>query len=194
MLLATLLWSMAGVVTRHLQMVGSFEATFWRSFFNAAALVMLLAWLRGWRPLASTLRSGGPLHKVKRAPEQNGALARPPVELPRRILVGVDLSSASLPALQHAGWLATHLGAEVTVQHVVDITYSTLPYLMGAGTGVDLHEQLIVRAGDALSRARSRRESRLREHGLHRRDLLAAENHHAVKTAPKYSLREPLRA
>ncbi len=107
--------------------------------------------LRGARCPVLTLRSGGPLHKVKRAPEQNGALARPPVELPRRILVGVDLSSASLPALQHAGWLATHLGAEVTVQHVVDITYSTLPYLMGAGTGVDLHEQLIVRAGDALS-------------------------------------------
>ena len=59
MLLATLLWSMAGVVTRHLQSAGSFEATFWRSFFNAAALVVLLGWLRGWRTLAATLRSGG---------------------------------------------------------------------------------------------------------------------------------------
>jgi len=59
MLLATLLWSMAGVVTRHLQSAGSFEATFWRSFFNAAALVVLLGWLRGWRTLASTLRTGG---------------------------------------------------------------------------------------------------------------------------------------
>ncbi|MCE9658019.1 MAG: DMT family transporter [Burkholderiales bacterium] len=60
MLLATLLWSMAGVVTRHLQSTGSFEATFWRSFFNAVALVVLLGWLRGWRTLAATLRSGGP--------------------------------------------------------------------------------------------------------------------------------------
>ena len=59
MLLATLLWSMAGVVTRHLQSAGSFEATFWRSFFNAVALLVLLAWLRGWRTLAATLRSGG---------------------------------------------------------------------------------------------------------------------------------------
>jgi drug/metabolite transporter (DMT)-like permease len=59
MLLATLLWSMAGVVTRYLQSAGSFEATFWRSFFNAAALLALLAWLRGWRTLAATLRSGG---------------------------------------------------------------------------------------------------------------------------------------
>src|SRR5580765_4105809 len=59
MLLATLLWSMAGVVTRHLQSAGSFEATFWRSFFNAAALLVLLGWLRGWRTLAQTLRTGG---------------------------------------------------------------------------------------------------------------------------------------
>ena len=59
MLLATLLWSMAGVVTRYLQSAGSFEATFWRSFFNATALVFLLGWLRGWRTLATTLRTGG---------------------------------------------------------------------------------------------------------------------------------------
>ena len=59
MLLATLLWSMAGVVTRHLQTAGSFEATFWRSFFNSIALVFLLGWLRGWRLLGATLRSGG---------------------------------------------------------------------------------------------------------------------------------------
>ena len=59
MVVAALLWSMAGVVTRHLDSAGSFEATFWRSFFNAVALVFLLGWLRGWRPLAKTLRSGG---------------------------------------------------------------------------------------------------------------------------------------
>ncbi len=60
MLLATLLWSMAGVVTRQLDSAGSFEATFWRSFFNALALVILLGALRGWRTLLGTLRSGGP--------------------------------------------------------------------------------------------------------------------------------------
>ena len=59
MRLATLLWSMAGVVTRHLQAAGSFEATFWRAFFNSVALVVLLGWLRGWRTLATTLRTGG---------------------------------------------------------------------------------------------------------------------------------------
>ena len=59
MLLATLLWSMAGVVTRHLHAAGSFEATFWRSLFNATALVGLLSWLRGPRALVATLRGGG---------------------------------------------------------------------------------------------------------------------------------------
>ena len=59
MVVATLLWSMAGVVTRYLDSAGSFEATFWRSLFNALALVVLLGSLRGWRPLAKTLRSGG---------------------------------------------------------------------------------------------------------------------------------------
>ncbi len=59
MLLATLLRSMAGVVTRHLVPVGPFEATFWRSLFNAAALLVLLGALRGGRPLLATLRQGG---------------------------------------------------------------------------------------------------------------------------------------
>ena len=57
---ATLLWSIAGVVTRHLQSAASFEATFWRSFFNAVALIALLGWLRGFPALGRTLRHGGP--------------------------------------------------------------------------------------------------------------------------------------
>mgnify|MGYP006906552357 CR=1 FL=1 len=42
MILATLLWSIAGVVTRQLDGARSFEVTFWRSFFNALALVIAL--------------------------------------------------------------------------------------------------------------------------------------------------------
>lgn len=59
MVIATLLWSIAGIVTRHLESVASFEATFWRSFFNAVALVVLLGWLRGLRPLGRSLIDGG---------------------------------------------------------------------------------------------------------------------------------------
>lgn len=56
---ATLLWSIAGVVTRRLDSAASFETTFWRSFFNASALVLLLGGLRGFGALGRSLRSGG---------------------------------------------------------------------------------------------------------------------------------------
>ncbi|MES2718597.1 MAG: DMT family transporter [Pseudomonadota bacterium] len=58
MLLVTLLWSTAGVVTRHLEGARSFEVTFWRSAFNALALVVALLWLRGPR-LWADIRQGG---------------------------------------------------------------------------------------------------------------------------------------
>jgi drug/metabolite transporter (DMT)-like permease len=57
MVVATLVWSMAGVVTRHLESASGAEATFWRSFFNSLALVVLLARLRGGPALARTLAS-----------------------------------------------------------------------------------------------------------------------------------------
>ena len=47
MLLVTLLWSTAGVVSRHLEAARSFELTFWRSAFNALALLVALGWMRG---------------------------------------------------------------------------------------------------------------------------------------------------
>jgi drug/metabolite transporter (DMT)-like permease len=59
MLLATLMWSIAGVVTRWLDGATGFEITFWRSAANAVALVVLLSWLRGPRVLAASLRNGG---------------------------------------------------------------------------------------------------------------------------------------
>ncbi|MDO8420132.1 MAG: DMT family transporter [Rubrivivax sp.] len=59
MVAATLMWSIAGVVARHLEAARSFEVTFWRSGFNALALVMLLSWLRGPAALWRSLRTGG---------------------------------------------------------------------------------------------------------------------------------------
>ncbi len=59
MVLVTLLWSSAGVVTRWLDSARSFEMTFWRSAANAVALVLLLGVLRGPRKLAASLRRGG---------------------------------------------------------------------------------------------------------------------------------------
>ncbi len=56
MIVATLLWSIAGVVTRQLDAARSFEVTFWRSLFNALAMVAALTTMRGaalWRGLLS---------------------------------------------------------------------------------------------------------------------------------------------
>ena len=60
MVLVTLLWSTAGVVTRHLDAAHSFEINFWRSAFNAVALGLALTWLRGpelWRDLPGSPRA-----------------------------------------------------------------------------------------------------------------------------------------
>lgn len=58
MVVAALLWSTAGVVTRQIQHAQGFELTFWRSAFNALALVVLLSWHRGPTALAARLREG----------------------------------------------------------------------------------------------------------------------------------------
>ena len=57
MVLVTLLWSIAGVITRHLDSARSFEVTFWRSLFNAAALVAAFAFLREGPRLQALLRA-----------------------------------------------------------------------------------------------------------------------------------------
>lgn len=46
MVLVALLWSTAGVVTRHLEAARAFDVTFWRSFFTAVALLVILP---GWQ-------------------------------------------------------------------------------------------------------------------------------------------------
>jgi drug/metabolite transporter (DMT)-like permease len=61
MVVATLLWSMAGVVTRQLDSASAFEATFWRSLCNALALVVLLVFLRGASALRRTLLEADPI-------------------------------------------------------------------------------------------------------------------------------------
>ncbi len=59
MVAAAMMWSIAGVVSRWLESARGFEVTFWRSAFNALALVIMLSWLKGPRPLLAALRGGG---------------------------------------------------------------------------------------------------------------------------------------
>jgi drug/metabolite transporter (DMT)-like permease len=58
MVLCTFLWSIAGVVTRQLDAARSFEVTFWRSLFNATALLVALLAMRG-AGLWADIRRGG---------------------------------------------------------------------------------------------------------------------------------------
>ena len=47
MVVVTLLWSTAGVITRQLESVRSFEVTFWRSAFTALSLLVILPFFQG---------------------------------------------------------------------------------------------------------------------------------------------------
>jgi len=47
MVLVTLMWSTAGVVTRQLDEARSFELTFWRSFFTVLSLLVILPLMQG---------------------------------------------------------------------------------------------------------------------------------------------------
>ena len=58
MVLVTLMWSIAGVVTRHLESARSFEVTFWRSFFTVLSLLVILPLFQG-RQVFSRIRHGG---------------------------------------------------------------------------------------------------------------------------------------
>ena len=59
MVVVTLLWSTAGVVARQLESARSFEVTFWRSFFTAVSLAVLLPIWQG-RSVFSRMRHAGP--------------------------------------------------------------------------------------------------------------------------------------
>lgn len=58
MIACTMMWSIAGVVTRHLEQARSFEVTFWRSFFTLVSLLVILPMIHG-KTLLSKLKQGG---------------------------------------------------------------------------------------------------------------------------------------
>lgn len=55
----TLMWSIAGVITRHLEHARSFEVTFWRSFFTVLSLAVILPLAQGGGNAWRKLRQGG---------------------------------------------------------------------------------------------------------------------------------------
>jgi drug/metabolite transporter (DMT)-like permease len=61
MVAVTLMWSIAGVITRHLEHARSFEVTFWRSFFTLLSLLVILPFFQGREVFARIRRGGWPL-------------------------------------------------------------------------------------------------------------------------------------
>jgi drug/metabolite transporter (DMT)-like permease len=59
MVAVTMMWSIAGVVTRQLEQARSFEVTFWRSLFTAVFLSAIVGALQG-RTVWSKVRAAGP--------------------------------------------------------------------------------------------------------------------------------------
>ena len=58
MVAVTAMWSIAGVITRHLEHARSFEVTFWRSFFTVLSLLVILPAFQG-RAAFANIRRGG---------------------------------------------------------------------------------------------------------------------------------------
>ncbi|MDO9198526.1 DMT family transporter [Rhodoferax sp.] len=57
MVAVALMWSTAGVITRHLESARSFEITFWRSAFTALSLLVILPFFQG-RQVFRQIRQG----------------------------------------------------------------------------------------------------------------------------------------
>ena len=58
MVLVALMWSTAGVVTRHLESARAFEVTFWRSFFTVLSLLVILPLFKGRAVFGQMLKGG----------------------------------------------------------------------------------------------------------------------------------------
>lgn len=59
MIVAPTLWSIAGVVTRHLEAARSFEVTLWRSLFAGLFVAAVLLWQKGGAGMIRVVRAGG---------------------------------------------------------------------------------------------------------------------------------------
>jgi drug/metabolite transporter (DMT)-like permease len=139
MVAAAMMWSIAGVVTRHLEAARGFEQTFWRSAFNALALVLLLAALRGPQMLRDVLLRGG---KVLWLSGLCWAV------MFTAFMLAITLTSvANVLVTMALGPLLTALGARVVLGHrLPQRTWSAIAL---AGLGIAWMYGHEVHAGDA---------------------------------------------
>jgi drug/metabolite transporter (DMT)-like permease len=127
MVCVTLMWSIAGIVTRHLDSARGFELTFWRSLFNALALVLMLGWMQGPARLWGTLRNGGRLLWV------SGACW---AVMYTAFMVAITLTTvANVLVTMALAPLLTALSARVTLGHRLPLHTWAAILVAGAGIG-----------------------------------------------------------
>ena len=110
MVAVTLMWSTAGVVTRHLEHARSFEVTFWRSLFTVLSLLVLL-------PLFQGRGVWGRLRHAPRALWLSGVCW---AVMFTAFMVALTLTSvANVLVTMAAGPLLTALGARIFVGQMI---------------------------------------------------------------------------
>ncbi len=133
MVVVTLMWSIAGVVTRHLEHARSFEVTFWRSFFTALVLLVLLPVFQG-RGVFGRMRSGGWAQWV------SGLCW---CGMFTFFMIALTLTStATVLVTMSIGPLLTALGARVFIGHRIPLRTWFAIFVAGAGIAYMFGSQL----------------------------------------------------
>lgn len=133
MVVVTLMWSIAGVVTRHLEHARSFEVTFWRSFFTVLALLVILPVFQGTGVFAR-MRSGGWAQWV------SGLCW---CGMFTFFMVALTLAStATVLVTMSIGPLLTALGARIFIGHRIALRTWVAIVVAGAGVAYMFGSQL----------------------------------------------------
>ncbi len=108
----TLMWSTAGVVTRHLEHAASFEVTFWRSFFTLVSLLVMLPLLRGRAVFA----------RLRQAPRSFWVSGLCWSVMFTAFMLAMTLTTvANVLVTMSTGPLLTALGARVFLRHRIPV-------------------------------------------------------------------------
>jgi drug/metabolite transporter (DMT)-like permease len=139
MVAVTLMWSIAGVITRHLEHARSFEVTFWRSFFTVVSLLVILTFLQGREVFRKIARGGAALWI-------SGLCWS---VMFTAFMVALTLTSvANVLVTMAAGPLLTALIARIFIGHRIPARTAFAILLAGCGIGYMYGTQL---AGDGLA-------------------------------------------
>jgi drug/metabolite transporter (DMT)-like permease len=133
MVAVTLMWSIAGVVTRHLEHARSFELTFWRSFFTVVSLLAILPAVQG-REVFRKIARGGALLWISGLCWASMFTA---------FMVALTLTSvANVLVTMAAGPLLTALIARIFIGHRIAGRTALAIFVAGCGIGYMYGTQL----------------------------------------------------